>query len=377
MHVESCLALAMQDIYIPVSQSHSPIQPWFGVWKPPKSDRKPILIYGGGSTLDLAKQSALSNLLTIHGETGLPNQIILTPAQNPSNPLWSTMIGDASTPNQIAQGIALAVSVGHFFDQSILHAAIDRAISFCNLQINTGMMSVQHGSKIVSEFKPISHLWIWYLAYAYLRWIAVKSKVSGDLLSLTESLWQRLIADMIASGTPDGHLLCCGPRAWKNVSKKPDGNSKPKPGKVNIKRFPYQSAAADCIFTDICEPCYIQPWPQKRLSGTDMLGARIVRDQIADYKRIIMMRNELPVTVDSIRIARNDDRKRVATWIDGPCSNMTDPGPVWWAQWEEGNLSYGVEDYNVKPESNCYPVSDESKHPKNRQWDTIIDTRNG
>lgn len=369
MHVEACLALAMADTYRP-----SPLQPWFGIWTPPHNpklppdeQRKPLLIYGAGKTKDEAIQSALVNNKIYHKVEATTSQITIRPAQDPNNPLWRTMLGEQSTPNQIAQGIAIAVAVGLMFDRGMLATAIAEAIDFCYHQLKVGMMSVKHGANIISEFKPISHLWIWYLAYSYLRWIALRTKDS-TLTDLTFKLWQRLIADMIASGTPDGYLLCCGPRAW----------SRPDPNKPAPKKFSFQSAAADCIYRDILLPSLRVP--DARLRGSDMLGAMIVRDNIRDYDTIARGMNNanadplplpLPTTIDRIAYAHGPGC--IATWLHGArCSNMTRPGPVWWSVWMQGEgISYGVNDDNANEKYGLYPISDSNRHPALSKWNNI------
>jgi hypothetical protein len=362
VHVEACLAYAMQDTYRP-DPSSPPLQPWFGVWVPPDKKRKPILICAAGGTRKEVEQSALSRLFLHHRETGQPSQLVLRRAQDPSNVLWRTMQGDMSTPNQIAQGIALRVALTHLFPplyRESQEEAISSALRFLTLQTTRAMMSVQHGPRIISEFCGVSHLWIWLLAYSYMRWVALRIK-HPDLLAATDLLWTQLLAYMSASGTPDGHLLCAGPRAW----------SRPDPTKPAPRKFSFQSAAGDAIYCDLLLPSH--RWPDKKLKGLDMLGARIVRDlgnriinSTGDKAKAV----DLPPSLDPLTIARSNGQ--VAVWLSDTCSNMTRPGPLWWSHWIAGRLTYGVQPENRAP---AYGLFSGTVHPRVMPWDQKLQIR--
>lgn len=327
--------------------------PWFGTWQPRDTSRKPILVCGAGPDLASAKISALDRLQRASRDIGDPSQVTLLPAHDPRSVLWRTMIGDASTPNQIAQGIALCVAVGHLYDPAIYREAIKRFLAFMDLQINVGMMSVRHGSRVISEFCGNSHLWIWLDAYAYARWVAVKT-LDSSLLDATQELWSRFIHYASLAGTPDGHLLCAGPRAW----------SRPDPNKPAPKKFSWQSSAGDAIYCDLLLPSL--KWKNARLAGNDMIGARIVRDLLARRQLSVKPSKEMPASTDPITIARNGND--IAVWLES-CSNMTRPGPLWWSIYRsnETKILYGVQPENSEPK---YGIHDALySHPRDdRRW---------
>lgn len=315
---------------------HRGRRPWHGLW--PSPEGKGIITSAVGATREEARASAAARLKSFDDRDAKPEEIRIYEVDDPSGPLWKVMHGDSGTPNQKVQGMVVLGAYLWLFKRAEFSAFVRATLApILRHQLQVGMMSVPGPNGPVSEFAGPSHLWLWLLAFALARWLAVESQ-GPELLELTGTLWRQLLAYLLLC---EGRLSV-GPRAWKGTDKH---------GKVADRRSG-SSAAALAVYA----LAFGGTLP-KKLDGLDLLGAAIFGElqRRAGGLPGHLQRPEditaadLPVTVDPIRIARGPGA--VLAYVDGDGTNGTDPGYQWGAASIDDREWFAVADANADPDA--------------------------